>query len=75
MYLLLTTYKVAPWTPLEIALQIGIALVFLYIVIKLVNATSPKGMEQNREKHRAKRLKRYKRNRTAPSLPSESITV
>jgi hypothetical protein len=72
MYLLLTTYKVAPMTFWDYAIPLAAVFFLIYLCVKI-----DKGLKEQQAKieAEARRRKRHQERRTAPSLPSKPISV
>jgi hypothetical protein len=72
MYLLLTTYKVAPMTFWDYAIPSLFTVSLIFLLVRAHYATRQETIKREAE---ARRLKRHQERQRATSLPSERIAV
>jgi hypothetical protein len=75
MYLLLTTYKVAPMTFWDYAIPLAFVIGLIIYICKVQQQLNREKRREELKQQRAQLNKRYKRNTGAPSLPSKPISV
>jgi hypothetical protein len=75
MYLLLTTYKVAPMTFWDYFFSFAIVFGLILYICKVQQQLNREKRREELKEQRAQLNKRYKRNTGTPSLPSKPITV